>query len=159
LTNAWRVIVKRLRRLHGQEAIQYLAVVEQTQKGEPHLHILLRSPYIAQKLLSSWMGELVGAPIVDIRRIKSQKEVIRYVAKYVTKEVSNELRQKRFTVSKHYELAEVVEAAIPPTPKPAWHVDRRPLIEILWEWTYQGYACRSNGPDRFIGFKVDWYSP
>lgn len=86
LVNAWRHIVRTLRARPGFSKLQYLAVMERTERGEPHLHILCRMPYLSQKWLSKEMEKLTGAPIVDIRIIKSQDAAARYVAKYVGKD-------------------------------------------------------------------------
>lgn len=85
LIEAWRLIVKQLRRIKRYKNLQYLIVMEATAKGEPHLHILARALYIDQRWLSNRMKELARAPIVDIRRIRGAKEAARYVAKYVGK--------------------------------------------------------------------------
>lgn len=142
LAHAWRVLVKRLRRANPSEPVEYLAIVEQTKRGEPHLHILLRSPYIPQAVISAAMSELIDAPIVDIRRIRDPKEVIRYVAKYVTKAPAKLGTCKRYWTSRSYELDEEE----PFTPEtfmgPGWTIDKRPLLVILNEWRYSQYTCR-----------------
>jgi len=154
LARAWRVIMQRLRRLHPGESIQYLAIVEETALGEPHLHILFHGPYIPQAQLSEWMGELIDAPIVDIRLIRNRRETIRYVAKYVTKAPARLGTCKRYWTSQSWE---------PPasTPEDAqnvffehWRIDQRPLYEIVAAWIYEGYACRQERGDQLIGIYV-----
>lgn len=85
LVDAWRHIVRELRRMERFKRLQYIVVMERTERGEPHLHILARMPYLSQKWLSEQMRKLTGAPIVDIRRVKSADAAARYVAKYVGK--------------------------------------------------------------------------
>lgn len=96
LAASWRIIVKRLKRLHKIKRLPYLAVFERTKKGEPHLHLLVRSKWIDQKWLSAQMDEQMGAPIVDIRRVQSLKKAARYVAKYIGKD------PHRFATCKRY---------------------------------------------------------
>lgn len=139
LSHAWKVIVKRLRRLHPNTPIEYLAVVEETKAGEPHLHILFRGPYIPQRLLSDAMMELAESPIVDIRRIKTQREVVTYVAKYVTKAPAQFDRAKRYWHSKGYELDQTHAKAMADPDRIRWRIDRRSLALILQEWFYDGY--------------------
>ena len=74
-----------LRRTFPAANIQYLAVLEATKAGHPHLHILLRSAYLPQPLLSALMNRFLLSPIVDIRAIHNTREAARYVAKYVGK--------------------------------------------------------------------------
>jgi len=104
LSHAWNVIVKRLRRQHPNKRCEYLAVVEATKRGEPHLHILYRGPFVPQKVLSFWMAELTEAKIVDIRKVKHQREVVRYVAKYITKKPAQFGASKRYWKSRAYVL-------------------------------------------------------
>lgn len=152
LTRAWRVIVQRLRRMHANKSIDYLAIVEETKQGEPHLHILLRSPYIPQALLSSWMGGLLNSPIVDIRLIRNQAEVVKYVAKYVTKAPAQFGTAKRYWCSRTYELDQSEKPQKPAYGAVRWHVDRRPLFLIMREWIMEGFMPRFDGTYPVRGF-------
>ena len=102
LANAWRIIVKRIKRKYGYASLPYLCVFEATKKGEPHLHILARSKWIDQKWLSAQMAELTGAPIVDIRRITVGKAIAAYISKYVGKEPHRFARCKRYWSTRDY---------------------------------------------------------
>jgi len=155
LSNAWRLVVKRLRRLHPSEPIEYLAIVEQTKAGEPHLHILLRSPFIPQAWLSAAMAELINAPIVDIRLIKRLSEVIRYVAKYVTKAPAKMGTAKRYWTSQGYNDPVTPSASEDPSIGPGWTIDRRPLHQIIESWLYDSYAARHHCRDVVIGIPID----
>jgi len=139
LSHAWKVIVKRLRREHGSKAIQYLAVVEQTKLGEPHLHILLRSPFLPQKVLSSAMQDLIGAPIVDIRKIRNQREVVRYVAKYITKAPEQFGSAKRYWHTPDYEVDKWSPEKDEAAPSGRWSIDRRSYRTIITEWSLEGW--------------------
>jgi len=152
LANAWRIIVKRLRRERGPGTVEYLAVVEYTKAGEPHLHILLRSRYVPQALLSQWMAELIDAPIVDIRAIKNQKEVIRYVAKYVTKELEANAGRKRYWSSGSWEPKREAVADPHGVLSAPWTIDRRDLVAVCLEYTYRGFVCRSEGLNAVVGW-------
>jgi len=151
LSHAWRTIVKRLRRSMGKDAVEYLAIVESTQAGEPHLHILLRSPFIAQADISAAMAELVQSPIVDIRKIRNPREVIRYVAKYITKSNHQFGTAKRYWKSANFEpkWEPTVEEAV--YRAGAWSIVRQPIEEVIRDWTYEGYACRRETADTIYG--------
>lgn len=155
LSHAWKVLVKRLRRTHGKHAIDYLAVVEQTKAGEPHLHILLRSPFIAQRLISAAMDELIEAPIVDIRAIKNQRQVVHYVAKYITKAPEQFGSAKRYWHSKAYELDQDSEPHEVFAPTVRWTIDRQSIHDIIREWLQPGwrtdYAGEEGGISRYVG--------
>ena len=102
LVEAWRHIVRQLRRKPQYKKLQYLVVIEKTKNGEPHLHILARVPYISQKWLSAQMQQLVNAPIVDIRRVTGKSAVANYVAKYVGKNPATFANCKRYWRSMDY---------------------------------------------------------
>lgn len=85
LVDAWRKCVRRLRAMKRYSKLQFIAVMERTQKGEPHLHILARMAYFKQSLLSDWMREFSDAPIVWIEYVRNKQKIAAYVAKYVSK--------------------------------------------------------------------------
>lgn len=151
LSHAWRTAVKRLRRTYGKHAIEYLAIVEATERGEPHLHILLRSPYIPQATISAMMKEFIDSPVVDIRAIKGTKQIIRYVAKYVTKSPHHFGTGKRYWSSYRWE--------IPTDPDPdredyfatKWRIDHRHISNVArWLTLEIGLLCHSDNGDLWI---------
>jgi hypothetical protein len=73
-----------LRRKFG-EAPAYIRVVEFTEKGLPHYHILT-DRYIEQQWISQTWDQLGGGRIVWIKRARIQK-IAHYLAKYLTKEL------------------------------------------------------------------------
>lgn len=102
--DAWRVIRPRLMRARGYTSVPFLAVFEETQRGEPHLHILVRVSWIGQRWLSDQMRGLTGAPIVDVRQIDGTARVVNYVAKYIGKNPHAFKGCKRYWASHDYEL-------------------------------------------------------
>lgn len=137
LSDAWKIVVKRARRKFQKAPLEYLAVFEETKKGEPHLHILCRAPYIPQRWLSDQMNELIKAPIVDIRAVGKVANAARYVAKYVGKGPKAFATMKRYWSSKGY----LPEREKRPTKDGeaafAWRVWQEPLFyihEVLSQW-------------------------
>lgn len=104
LARAWRLVRLRLMRLRKIKRLPFLAVVEATKLGWPHLHILLRSTWIDQRWLSEQMQEICGSPIVDIRRIDHGARVNAYVAKYAGKCAHKFGTTKRYWQSKDWQL-------------------------------------------------------
>jgi len=147
LARAWRVTVQRLRRRYVGHTIDYFAIVEETKNGEPHLHILFRGPFIPQAYLSACMGEIIDSPIVDIRQIKGAREVIRYVAKYVTKAPHHFGTGKRYWSTQDWE--EPADSKKDPSAEglPGWQVVRESMIALVWAWIHEGYAGTSDGAD------------
>lgn len=148
---AWRTCVKRLRRRYGPQAIEFLAIVEQTKLGEPHLHILLRSPYIPQAYISECMADLINAPIVDIRLIRNQREVVRYVAKYLTKAPHRFGTSKRYWCSAHYDLGKEDFRKNRPAPIVKWAIAREPISLIINRWIHEHFAVRRDKGTTLIG--------
>ena len=137
LSDAWKIVVKRARRKFTKAPLEYFAIFEATKKGEPHLHILLRAPFIPQRWLSQAMDELIEAPIVDIRRVGSAKNAASYVAKYVGKGPKPFAALKRYWSSKGYQIDNVKPPKDPDGHGSGWRVWKEPLIcirDILCQW-------------------------
>lgn len=112
----------------GCDQLHYMAFIEKTKLGEPHLHILLRCPFLPQDWISEQMGELLGSPICDIRKIENTKHAIRYVTKYVGKAPAQFGSLKRYWISKHYELNKG-------EPEEHEHIDWRTTDVVRRRWS------------------------
>jgi hypothetical protein len=110
--------------------LPFLAVVEATKLGWPHLHILLRSIWLDQKLISKWMGELHDSPNVYIERIDNKARVNAYVAKYAGKAAHKFGTTKRYWKSRDYELRDVDEFKKRKGVPSGWLINQ----EALWHW-------------------------
>jgi hypothetical protein len=148
LAKAWNIVCKRLRRRYKGKPIEFLAVVEETKRGEPHLHILLHSPFIPHDLISQYMAELINAPIVDIRSIKSSRQIANYVAKYISKKPAQFGSHKRYWQSRAYDQSDPE-----PNPEPtfegfSWHVwtHGRAFLRLFWQ--AQGFTLLSQTDER-----------
>lgn len=85
LVAAFRTLRRRIVKRYNLPKLEFLAVFEATKKGEPHLHVLMRSPYIPQDWISDQMRQLMAAPVVDIRWVGDQGRLAAYVSKYLGK--------------------------------------------------------------------------
>lgn len=124
LHHAWRDVWKRIVRLAPSRPHGYVRIVEVTAQGTPHLHILATCPYVRQSTLSLWMRQLIGSPIVDIRRINNTRKAAAYVAKYLTKQTEAVAHRRRWSATAHY---------IPPEPKREYGEGELPLA---WRWIH-----------------------
>ena len=95
-------LVQRLRRLHADEEVEYLAVWELTKRGWPHLHIAARMPYTPAPWLKAQWLELTGASIVDIRTTTSGDDAALELAKYLTKDMHAPPGTRRFRASARF---------------------------------------------------------
>lgn len=82
--------------------LPFIAVIEETERGWPHLHILARSIWIDQAWLSAQCEDLLNSPIVDVRRVRSPKGVNLYVTKYITSALKAYETLKRYWSSQDY---------------------------------------------------------
>jgi len=145
LAHAWRTIVKRAHRRWPTKSIEYLAVVEATKLGEPHLHILIRGPYMPWKWISSCMDELAHSPVVVIKKVRDQRGVVNYLAKYITKKPEQFAGSKRYWTSQRWEGLKVAREPRATAPGYRWEVAMHDLTTIVRLWVYSGWAVRADG--------------
>ena len=158
LAKAWRLIRKRAIRRYRYAAIPFLAVFEKTKRGEPHLHILMRVKWLDQRWVSTVMKELIGAPIVDIRRVRSVKQAAAYVAKYVGKDPVAFQGCKRYWRSQDWELLAAADDGSDVPQSSEWRVWQGSVASFVdWECLFAArivsqegerytLACRPRGP-------------
>jgi len=145
LVDAWRIVVRRAKARYGYKTIPYLAVFEATKNGEPHLHILARVKWLDQKWLSDQMGELIGAPIVDIRRVHSSRHVAHYVAKYIGKGPGKFGTCKRYWCTRDWMLEPKPKAKLDITWGSMWFIVEQSVGSLAQDWWMQGYVVRLEG--------------
>lgn len=104
LKTAWVNLRRAMERDFGVKRPPFIAIFEQTKKGWPHLHILLRCRFISQRWYSATMDRLIGAPIVDVRFIQDTGRVAAYVAKYISKAPQAFQSCKRWWRSHDYQV-------------------------------------------------------
>lgn len=134
LSRAWRLLRLRAMRKYKYKSLPFLAVFEKTKNGEPHLHILLRVKWLDQRWLSEQMSLLIGAPIVDIRRVTSQKGAARYIAKYLGKDPHSFDGCKRYWRSQDWALEvepDDERIYIPPDAVAILRVDLKAYLENM----------------------------
>ncbi len=146
LADAWRRIVRMVKAKYGYAEIPYFCVFEATKKGEPHLHILARVKWISQKWLSKQMARLMGAPVVDIRRVRNKSKLAFYLAKYMGKDPHRFATCKRYWQTRGWE----VEKYEPREPRGVWpdkwKIEDRALDALEAEWRGKGMAVtRADG--------------
>lgn len=150
LSDAFKVLIKRMRRKWTKERVEYLAVFEETKKGEPHLHVLMRAPFVPQKWISCQMAELIDAPIVDIRKVHGKQMVANYVAKYVGKGPKAFGTLKRYWTSQGYIRRVRGEDIIRDEFGSRWYAVRRPLWCLKDDLEMAGRLVVMDGDNRLF---------
>lgn len=107
----------------------YLWVIEATQNGWPHMHILWRGRYIPQQWLSEQLAELLGSPVCDIRRVRDRAAAAGYVSKYCGKNPHKFGTTKRYSQTRNYQLPE----------ESTWERS----IHRSWQWTIRDIPIAS----------------
>jgi hypothetical protein len=134
LVNAHQKLAKRIRRLFGE--YEYLAILEATEAGEPHLHVLQRGAFIPQQWLSDQMAELVGARIVDIRRAYSRRKVAEYAIKHVGEASHRFGTLKRYWRSKNW-IIEEPKSKASHIPVGDWTLSPHALGHFVRQWRWR----------------------
>jgi hypothetical protein len=101
---AWGLgrLLSHMRRWDKRQPTEYLAVWERTKSGWPHLHILLRGPFIPQRLVSKWWEALTQSPIVYFTYLGGARAGARYVTKYLTKDPDPFNNGRALRMSRHF---------------------------------------------------------
>lgn len=102
MTKAWRAARRAIEAHYKGKKGEYLTVVEATQKGWPHLHVLTTRRWIDQAWLSFLWKSLTGAHVVDVRRVSNHGQAASYVSKYLGKAPHRFLHCKRYYFTRGY---------------------------------------------------------
>lgn len=84
IQESFRALVMRLRRRGW--CLGYVRVVEFTQAGLPHYHVIMRGRYIPQSYLSRIWAQIHLSPIVDVRGVRRKGSMASYLSKYLGKD-------------------------------------------------------------------------
>ena len=137
--------MKRAKKKYGYKSIPYLCVFEATKRGEPHLHILARCKWMDQRWLSAQMADLIGSPIVYIRRVRSTDHAAHYVTKYIGKEPGHFDSCKRYWRTQDYELTKYVPDAIEGDWSETWTYHAWSLDCMRYYFEHLGYRFEDEG--------------
>ncbi len=137
MKTAWSTLVPKIRKTWG--AFEYGLVWELTKQRVPHIHILARGAYIAQKWLSQKWERLGIGPIVYIKSVKGSKLHAAHACKYLAKSNGQSAAAlaplRIIQLSAHYELEPLPKTEPGQYPDMVWVWDRRSSYEIAREFT------------------------
>jgi hypothetical protein len=123
---------------HTVKRLHYMAFPEETEAGEPHLHILLRTKYIPQRWISQQMQNIINSPIVWIEKIKGPRAAIAYVTKYVTKAPAQFGKSKRYWCSRFFQIVKRVREETQAYSRRNSQLVRQPFHELISEIVTRG---------------------
>lgn len=105
--NGWkrndRGEVERQVRFPGDK-LEFMAVLEATERGYPHFHVFARAQYISEDWLSAQLLTHMGSFIVDVERLTDKRKAAVYAAKYTGKGPHKFKACKRYRRSQHWRV-------------------------------------------------------
>jgi len=151
LVRAWRLIVKRAKRHFNIKSLPYIAVMEATKKGQPHVHILCRVRWLPQRWLSAQTADIANAPIVWIERISGGHKAAGYISKYLGKDPHRFGGCKRYWRSLDWIADRKAWDDAKNKNKGDWTVCRFSLSRLADELVSRGYAVSWPRTDWIVG--------
>lgn len=153
LVENWRRARRAAIKRFSLKELPFIAIFEKTKRGEPHLHILARSRFIPHEWLSRFMGDAIGAPVVDIRRVKNQKQAVAYVSKYVGKAPHSFEGTKRYWRSQDFAISPGIQEKAARRPGEFFDVVFMDYFTFLELRAMQGqYQGEKNGKAVLYGY-------
>ena len=156
---AWPKLVKRLRRYHDPEPVEFLWVLEGTRHGWPHYHVALRMPYTPQRILSRWWAELVASPIVDIRGVTSSSDAAWEVSKYLTKMLFAPAGFRRWGSSPGFLLQLFRPRPADDDDAPAWVLAEESTDALARAWTLEALIVVEGQSGTIVGCALEASAP
>lgn len=154
LVKCWRTIRRRYKKAHHGQSIPFLAVLEETEKGWPHLHIVARVAWIDQPWLSDQMAELHDSPVVDVRRCRGLKRVAYYIAKYIGKNPHHFEGTKRYWRSKDFLLPDPDDDQRRRFAWARWEPINCPMARMVQYFEKVGFLCNANRFEAVLRYGV-----
>lgn len=136
---AWRTIWKRIARKETDRPHGYIKIVEVTKHGWPHLHIAAQCRFVPQHTLSRWWSELTGSPVVDIRIVRTQRGIARYLGKYLTKQHGCLPGRRRYAATWRWLPALPLPELEPGESTPQWLYNRSQPEALALSLAAQGW--------------------
>jgi hypothetical protein len=151
LVDAFQALIKEARRRHPNAPLEFLAVFEKTKRGEPHLHVLLRGPYLEQRWISEFMAARIDAPVCWIRAVENIAKDAGYVAKYISKDPAPFLGTKRYWTSRNYSEHPFEDEEDETFDPSAWDVVKQPAHTVIRAFEAKRIAMEPVGACRWYG--------
>lgn len=153
LVRAWRCLRLRAMRRFKLKRLPFLAVFEATKRGEPHLHILLRCRPIPQAWISDQMADLIGAPIVDIRKVKNAGMAAAYVTKYLTKAPHHFASLKRYWASQDWTPRSEDDLDTAAAHGGTVEIWKEPIADVIWRLKAHGWLLAEQQDEAWIFYR------
>lgn len=158
LSRAWRLVRLRLMRKYKLQKLPFLAVMEKTKAGWPHIHILLRTRYLDYRLIRAWMEEIAESPVIHIEKIANKKKAAGYCVKYCSKATEKFDTAKRYWQSRDYDLRDPEDDPQHGKVKGGWELNPKTLKVMATGWESIGGKVEWLSAEKCILWEIDWKS-
>lgn len=104
---SYRAVYRQFQEVLGLYWDTYLCSLQVSPKGMVHCHAMVYGDFVAQSELSDSAREVLGCPVVDIRRVYNVREAVRYVVRYAVRSpefVNPKLRCDYFEATRRVRL-------------------------------------------------------
>jgi len=99
------VLLRRRIEAHwGIKNIPFIVVFERHKRGQPHMHLLLRAPYLHQKVLLGMWRDIMGSGGVNTKFVKNKEKILFYITKYIGKDLAHFEGCKRWWRSQNFNV-------------------------------------------------------
>jgi len=137
--------IKLIKKYCAGEEVAYFVVREAHESGWPHIHIVLRCPYIKWKWLRDTWEAVSGSPGVVIKAVYLSHRAAGYIAKYIGKDPMRFGTTKRYWRSKNWFDVAPERKPADPIWNSKWWIVNEPLAAIAREAWFSGYELTFQG--------------
>lgn len=128
--------------------IPFIVVFEKHKSGAPHMHLLMRGPYMHQRVLLALWRNIMGSGGVNIKFIRNTAKVLFYITKYIGKDLAKFEGCKRYWKSQNYEVEKAEREPIK-LYGDGFRLHRGDLGYVRLRLANEGYIITKMGPDKF----------
>ena len=150
LKRAWQRYGAWHRRHHGTATLQYLAVMEATDAGWPHIHFAIRANSISLKTLRAMLAKDIDSPVLKLLKLKGVHRLAAYLAKYLGKGPHQFGTMKRYWKTLSWLLPDFLDEGRRRRRTGEWCADPRTWQEIAFDAGLRGFRVDQLQPGAFI---------
>lgn len=137
-----------LKRVYGS-ALRFICVLEFTERGVPHLHVLF-DRYIDHSWMSETWRNLGAGQVVWVKKVTAFR-IARYLSKYLTKDLITSAPRgcRRITTSRDIHLFEKMAAEFP------WEFLRQSVWQLFTQYSARFFDIQMPLLNAPLGYRLD----
>lgn len=141
-------LMRRMAKRTSRKRVQFLIVRESHKSGWPHMHVLIRGPYVPwQWIRAEWLA-ISGSDRINVKAVNNRGHAAGYIASYVKKAPAKFGNLRRYWMSQDY-LPEDDQDDQPRIDFGCpWERRNECIITFAERWSMEGWTVAFEGPDR-----------